>query len=176
MTPKGESKSSRIPNELWLQALLFMGIIALPVLLAGLTGAVAFERSKTVQFCSSCHIMEPFVKGVEHSKSDLLSAKHFQRHWINHNSCYTCHTDYDFLGPMTAKIRGLRHLYANALGADEAPKLYKPFPNGNCLQCHGKTFKYLEHPVHVPMIEQLRNNEVSCIDCHGPVHPPAGAP
>jgi nitrate/TMAO reductase-like tetraheme cytochrome c subunit len=75
---------------------------------------------------------------------------------------------------MSAKIRGLRHLYANAVGAKAPPKLYKPFPNGNCLQCHGNTFKYLEQPVHVPMIEALRNNETSCIDCHGPVHPAAG--
>ena len=30
MTPKGDSKSSRIPSELWLQALLFLGIGALP--------------------------------------------------------------------------------------------------------------------------------------------------
>lgn len=175
MSAKNSERPSKIPSELWLQALLFLGIIALPALLAGLTGAVAFERSKSVKFCSSCHIMEPFIQGVENSKSELLSAKHFQRHWINHNSCYTCHTDYDFLGPMTAKVRGLRHLYANALGAKKAPKLYKPFPNGNCLQCHGNTFKYLEQEVHAPMLEQLKNNETSCIECHGPVHPPRDA-
>ena len=176
MPSKGQDKPPRIPPDIWLQALLFLGIVALPVLLASLTGAVAFERSKSVQFCSSCHVMTPFVQGVESSKSDLLSAKHFQRHWINHNSCYTCHTDYDFLGPMASKVRGLRHLYANALGAKNPPKLYKPFPNGNCLQCHGNTFKYLEQPVHAPMIEALKNDEASCIDCHGPVHPQAESP
>ncbi|PIR19530.1 MAG: hypothetical protein COV48_01515 [Elusimicrobia bacterium CG11_big_fil_rev_8_21_14_0_20_64_6] len=171
MAKNQNNQTPRIPSELWLQALLFLGVIALPVLLAGLTGAVAFERSKSVQFCSSCHVMEPFVHGVESSKSELLSAKHFQRHWINHNSCYTCHTDYDFLGPMSAKIRGLRHLYANAVGVKGRPKLYKPFPNGNCLQCHGKTFKFLEHPAHAPILEELQRNKISCIDCHGPVHP-----
>ncbi|MFA6028249.1 MAG: NapC/NirT family cytochrome c [Elusimicrobiota bacterium] len=171
MSEENDDKNRRGRAELWLQALLMLGVVAVPGLLALLTAGLSFERAKTVEFCSSCHVMGPFVQGVEDTKSDLLSAKHFQRHWINHNNCYTCHTNYDFFGPVDAKIRGLRHLYSNFTGFKKRPRLFKPFPNGNCLQCHGNTRKYRESPAHEPMLEQLGKDEMKCIECHGPVHP-----
>lgn len=158
----------------WLQWTLFLGIVFVPLMLSAVTAEVAFERTKSLEFCSSCHDMSPYADDLKNPDSELLAAKHYQYRRINNNQCYTCHTDYNFLGPVNAKVRGMRHLLAYYLGPQKSPSLYKPFPNASCLQCHEGAKSFVKSGIHEPLMEQIRSNEMSCISCHGPVHPTHG--
>jgi len=151
---------------------LFVFIVILPFVVSGTTATVSFGRASDVEFCASCHVMTPYVEDMRDPQSDKLAAKHFQHKWISSKQCYTCHTNYDFLGPVDAKIRGLRHAAAYYLSPrKDKIKLYKPFPNASCLHCHedAKTFK--ESETHGSMMESIKSGEMSCVECHGPVHP-----
>ena len=157
--------------RIYRHAILATVIIVVPVLYSVVTAEVALERSKTVEFCASCHVMTPYVEGLKAPDSDLLSAKHYQYRRINNNQCYTCHADYDLFGPVRAKMNGLRHLAHYYLGKPREIKIYKPFPNSHCLQCHDGAKSFVRAESHKEIIDQLRSDEMKCIDCHGPVHP-----
>ena len=151
---------------------LFFVVALLPALVSAVTIPVTFKRAKTVEFCASCHVMHPFVDDLKNPQSENLAAKHFDRRWIAHDQCYTCHTDYVWFGPLSAKTRGLRHLMAYYLAPEHRDiKLYEPFPNGNCLQCHGQARGYRENPVHEAAAAQIASGETRCPECHAPIHP-----
>lgn len=125
------------------------------------------ERSKTVEFCASCHEMGEKVKDLRNPKSKTLAARHATRFWVNKNQCYTCHTDYTMFGPVEAKLKGLGHMFV-ALTQDVKPndiKVWAPFPDRNCLQCH--------HTRRFDNIEEHGEREADerCISCHEEVHP-----
>lgn len=157
----------------WKPWLVFLSVLGGVFVLSLSTIEVSFERSKDVQFCGSCHTMKPFVSAMQDPKSKLLSAKHYQHSWIAERQCATCHADYGFLGPIENKVRGFRHVfhYYFTPSTNRTLHLYKPFPNENCLHCHGRTSMYNDNPAHQPILDQLHDNEISCIGCHGPVHP-----
>lgn len=157
--------------RIWRHIGLSAAIIVVPVLYSVVTAEVAFERSKTTQFCASCHVMTPYVEGLKDPDSELLAAKHYQYRRINHNQCYTCHADYDLFGPVKAKANGLKHMAHYYLGGSRPIKIYKPFPNSHCLQCHDGAKSFARAESHKEIMEGLRSGETSCIDCHGPVHP-----
>jgi nitrate/TMAO reductase-like tetraheme cytochrome c subunit len=157
----------------WVGWSFFLGIVVLPVLLSVVTAEVAFERSKTLEFCSSCHTMDPFVNDLKDQNSSTLASKHYQYRRINYNQCYTCHSDYGFLGPVKTKLTGMKHTAIYYLGhAAKHITLYSPFPNANCLQCHEGAKSFLNNPAHQPIMAELRSGEMSCISCHSPAHPP----
>lgn len=168
-----KEKKTRLEQLLnpWVQWALFLGVVAIPVILSAVTFEVSFTRSKKVEFCASCHVMHPFVNDLRSPDSELLAAKHYQFRRINHDQCYTCHTDYNFLGPAKAKFHGMQHLLAFYLGKPRKPKLYKPFPNENCLQCHDEAKSFVKAATHQDILPAIRSNEISCVSCHGPVHP-----
>ncbi|MDO8493918.1 MAG: NapC/NirT family cytochrome c [Deltaproteobacteria bacterium] len=124
------------------------------------------SRAKSVDFCMSCHQMSQHIDDVMNEKSTSLAAMHQKRHWINKNPCYTCHTDYSMFGPIEAKAKGLVHLYVSAFTdkKEEEIKLYQPYPDTNCLQCHqtSRFEKVEEHGDRLP--------EERCIDCHDNIH------
>lgn len=171
MSPKDPEVLDEERARLWRHAFLVMAIVAVPVFYSMVTAEVAFERSKTTEFCASCHVMTPYVEGLKDPDSELLSAKHYQYRRINHNQCYTCHADYDLLGPMRAKMNGLKHLAHYYFGEPRKIALYKPFPNDHCLQCHDGAKSFVKAESHKEIFEQLKSDEMKCIDCHGPVHP-----
>ncbi|MBI4062127.1 MAG: NapC/NirT family cytochrome c [Elusimicrobia bacterium] len=158
-------------NRLWRHALLALVIIVIPVLYSAVTAEVALERSKSLQFCASCHVMTPYVEGLKAPDSELLAAKHYQYRRINHNQCYTCHADYDMFGPAKAKANGLKHMIHYYFAPPRKIALYKPFPNSHCLQCHDGARSFVKAESHKEIIEALRSDEMKCFDCHGPVHP-----
>jgi cytochrome c-type protein NapC len=117
--------------------------------------------------------MTPWVNDLTNPDSETLAAKHFDRRWIAHDQCYTCHTDYVLFGRVNAKTRGMRHVAAYYLApARREIELYEPFLNANCLQCHGDARGYRENPVHEAAAEQIASGETKCPDCHAPIHPP----
>lgn len=149
--------------------LLFLFVIVLPGLLAAVTGKVAFSRAETVEFCSSCHVMTPWVENVTGKDSDSLASEHFKHRWIQHDQCYTCHSNYGFLGPIKAKIGGVRHVLAYYTGFTGHIDLYDPFPNENCLQCHREAKGFLENENHLPL-EDIFSGKDRCVDCHENLH------
>ena len=152
--------------------LTLFAVVVCPFLLSLITIHVAFERSKSLQFCGSCHIMTPYINDLKNGNRDTLASKHYQHRWISKDQCAVCHTDYRFLGTIDAKLRGLRHIVVFYLEPHAHPKgLYKSYSNDNCLQCHGGTKRFMENPVHISSIEQIQEGEMSCLDCHRPIHP-----
>jgi cytochrome c nitrite reductase small subunit len=149
---------------------LFFVILVLPGLLSLLTVETSFSRAKTVEFCGSCHTMTPWIEDVTSDESDSLAGDHFKRRWIQHDQCFTCHSNYSFLGPLKAKIRGMQHVMAFYMGGHEGPiKLYEEFPNENCLQCHVDAKGFREDSNHDP-IDELLSGKTRCVECHEQLH------
>lgn len=152
---------------------ILCGFLILAVWPLGFSGVSIYnlERAKTVAFCGSCHEMQERVADLKDPKSKNLASKHATRFWINDNACYQCHTDYTMFGPLSAKWRGLQHMYAAAVNRPkpEEIKLYTPFPDGNCLRCH-RTLKFDQVEEH-----QDRDPDERCVDCHDKIHPKPGS-
>ncbi|MGD0118841.1 MAG: NapC/NirT family cytochrome c [Candidatus Binatus sp.] len=154
--------------------LLVLGVA--PALVTLATFALSFQRAEHVAFCADCHTMTPWIADLENPKSKSLAATHFGNRWIQNDQCYTCHADYGFLGPIRTKLESMGHV-ARYYGFMEMPKqitLYKPFPNSNCLQCHGPAAGFQNNPAHVAVMKPILANQLSCVTCHQPIHTPVG--
>lgn len=152
-----------------LKILLFLFLLVFPAVLSAATAQVAFTRAETVEFCSSCHTMDPWAADVTGEDSDSLAHDHFARRWIQHDQCYTCHSNYGFLGPVKAKIGGVKHVIAFYTGFSGPIELYEDFPNANCLQCHEHAKGFREEDAHDP-IEDLIAGKDRCVECHDQLH------
>jgi nitrate/TMAO reductase-like tetraheme cytochrome c subunit len=155
--------------------LAFVGLFIFPVLTGMLGFETHFERSKQTRFCLSCHVMEPYGKSLYVDDKKYIPAAHFQNNRVPRDeACYTCHTDYTlYSGGIKAKIRGLRHIYAQYIGTIPQPiKLYKPFDNRECLHCHAGARSFEEGATHAAMMDDIKSNQMSCLSsgCHDMAH------
>lgn len=154
----------------------FMALFALPILCVFGAASDHVERSKQTSFCLSCHIMESYGKSLYVDDPQYIPAAHFQNHRIPvDEACYTCHTDYALYGGVYAKFRGLRHIYIQYLGHPPQPdkiKLYSPYNNRECLHCHLGARSFESNPVHMAIMDSIKNNEMSCVTsgCHDTIH------
>src|SRR5689334_25424062 len=90
----------------------FLLLFLLPAAATGIGGWYHLEQSKKTEFCLSCHVMTDYGKSLYIDDSAFLPASHFQNHRVpTGQACFTCHTDYTMYGDVSAKLRGLRHLY-----------------------------------------------------------------
>ena len=152
--------------------LLFLGVGVLPVPAILLSSAVGMEHSKGVEFCNSCHAMDPFVDDMRNVESDLLAASHFKNRFIQKEHCYSCHTDYGVFGTMEAKLSGMGHVYMDASGKWERPiEIRKPYRFRICLNCHAGAVKFEAEELHEDVIEGVVNGDIACDDCHDSAHP-----
>ncbi len=152
---------------------LFVSVALVPMMVAFLAFAHGLEDSATVRSCATCHAMTPFVEDLRNVKSDTLAALHFKNRYIQHNQCYTCHSDYGLTGTMTAKLEGLGHVWRYTTGRYTLPiKIAHPYSNVRCLSCHGESQKFLTSAGHPKEeLPGLVADKTSCLDCHGPAHP-----
>ncbi|HEB30776.1 hypothetical protein LCGC14_1633250 [marine sediment metagenome] len=152
--------------------LAFIVLFLLPVML--LAGGVFahYEKSKSNEFCLSCHAMEPYGKSLNIDDSDYLPAAHFQNNRVpQENACYTCHTSYTMFGGLKSKLEGLKHVYVYYLGnIPDKIELYEPYENRGCLYCHDGARSYEENMMHADMLDELIEDETSCLDCHSLTH------
>ncbi len=164
-----ELSSARVK---WLM-LLVLGVF--PALLVLATAGLSFRRAETLSFCSSCHTMTPWVMDLKDPQSKGIAPLHYRNRFILKDQCYTCHVDYDFMGPVDAKLDGVRHIvaYYTGIGIHNPIALYKPFPNNNCLQCHGAAAEF-QSQTHIAVMAQIKSNAMSCVVCHNPIHTPKG--
>lgn len=158
---------------------LLAGLGVFPILAAGTGNVTGFHATTTVDFCDSCHVMYPYVNDARDVKSNSLAAIHTRNPHFGGASCYTCHEDYGMFGTVNTKIEGTRHLwayYTKYRTADPETadiKLYKPFSNNTCRQCHSLTAPgWLDEPEHQTVLEDVKTDAVSCYSegCHGPAH------
>ena len=133
----------------------------------------------------SCHVMTDYGKSLRINDSSFVPASHFQNHRIPvDEACFTCHTDYTMYGDITAKLRGLRHVYVYYLGNVPKPeeiKLYRPYNNRECLHCHEGARTFEEGALHSAdpsIMAAIKSNETSCMTsgCHEHVHEVAKLP
>jgi nitrate/TMAO reductase-like tetraheme cytochrome c subunit len=152
------------------KALLFGGILVLPIIVVFLATAHGMQESMTVEACGHCHVMDSHVKDLRNPASDSLAAVHYKNRYIQDNHCYTCHSDYGMFGTVNAKFEGMGHVYHNLFGGYPTPiKIAKPYSNIRCLSCHGGAANFLaKHEK--DEIPKLLTNKDSCLDCHGPAH------
>jgi cytochrome c-type protein NapC len=160
--------------------LAFVCLLILP----GLAMTVGTERHmdnmRTTQFCTTCHIMQPYGQSLLVDDSAALPAQHFQNRRIpQEEACYTCHTDYALFGGIRSKVRGLRHLYAQYFRKPDKPKLYQPYDNAQCLHCHAGARTFDEGATHTADPDTLlavKSGKMSCLTsgCHDVAHNIAG--
>lgn len=154
------------------RTLMIVSMFALPVVVVLGTGSTVLETTKTVESCSSCHVMDPFVNDLSNPESSTLAARHFKNKWISEYQCYTCHTTYGAHGTFEGKRDGFRHWLLFVTRTWDEPISYSgSYPNINCTTCHADTQKFADVPSHQALSEKLRADEVSCTSCHGPAHP-----
>ncbi|MBO0726340.1 MAG: NapC/NirT family cytochrome c [Blastocatellia bacterium] len=157
--------------------LAFVALLVFPVLAGGMGVNQHIERSKTTNFCLSCHVMEDYGKSLRVDDRSYIPAAHFQYNRVPRDkACYTCHTDYTMYGDIHSKLRGLKHVYAYYLGKPSQPiKLYNPYNNRECLHCHLGARSFEESEAHAKdpqMMSRIKANQLSCStsECHNIIH------
>lgn len=168
---------ARLPFSLREKLLALVGVALLPTLTLGVSQGVAYERMKRIEFCRSCHTMEPFAADLTDPHSRTLASRHVRNHRVDpEHACSICHSTYALLGPAKDKIRGLRHLYAFYFhrGHDDLA-LYEPYRNANCLRCHAGAESFEGREEHQAVMDQLKGEETSCLSCHDQGAHPAAA-
>jgi nitrate/TMAO reductase-like tetraheme cytochrome c subunit len=155
----------------------FVAIMVVPVV-AGFAGLNQhIEHSKTVAFCTSCHVMSQYERSLHVDDVDHVPAKHWQYGRVpRETACFACHTDYTMYGDYKAKLRGLRHVYAQYIGT-VPPKLhlYTPYNNRECLHCHAGARSFVDAVTHRSepgRMEAVLANRTSCLTkgCHDITH------
>ena len=157
--------------------LAFVSLFVFPILSGSMGVSEHVERSKTTQFCTSCHVMNDYGKSLLIDDPSYIPAGHFQNNRVPRDSaCYTCHTDYAMYGGFRAKLRGLRHVYAQYLGKiPDKVELYNPYNNRECLHCHSGARSFEEgatHNLEEGRLELMKSNKLSCMStgCHSATH------
>jgi cytochrome c-type protein NapC len=157
--------------------LAFLGIFALPVLVVAFGAGSHMEHSKSTQFCLSCHVMQDYGRSLRVDDAEFLPASHFQNRRIpNEQACFTCHTEYTLYGDLSAKLRGLKHVWVQYLGTiPDTVHLYEKYSNRECLHCHqgARTFEEGGPHAESPAIrDSILADTKSCMTsgCHDVVH------
>ena len=130
------------------------------------------QHSKATTFCLSCHAMWPYGESLTESDEALLAAVHFENRYVPEDAaCYSCHTEYTLYGGLKAKLSGLDHMWhAYVAGVPDPIHLYNDYRNRECLRCHEGAPSFRQQPAHEGQLQALKEEELSCLLCHGPVH------
>ena len=152
-----------------------MGMLVFAILPVSWSYAVVMNRlnaMQTVEFCNSCHVMEPYVASLNVDDPESIPAIHYQNNWVpQKKACYDCHSEYGMFGDVKAKLNGLKHVYVNFItGPPEKIELYKPYHNRDCLHCHEPARRFQENEDHIDNLDDLHSGETSCLDCHDVGH------
>jgi nitrate/TMAO reductase-like tetraheme cytochrome c subunit len=155
----------------------FVALFVMPLLATGMGTSAHVERSKTTQFCTSCHVMAGYGQSLMIDDITHIPAKHYQNGRVpKETACYSCHTTYTMYGDLHAKMRGLRHVWVQYFGhIPEKVKLYSSYNNRECLHCHSGSRGFEETSAHheeAASMDRIRKNELSCLasGCHSVTH------
>ncbi len=150
----------------------FLAFFIFPALVFLIGMNIHFENSKKIEFCNSCHVMEPWVKSMMIENSNYIPAVHYQNNLVpKEKACYTCHKTYTMFGDIEAKLSGIGHLFKYTFGlVPDKIEMSRPYNNRECLHCHDGARSFVENVLHTSMIDDIKNNSISCIDCHNLLH------
>ena len=159
------------------RAVAFVGLVALPAVVLAVGFHEHLEKSKAKEFCTTCHVMQPYGKSLMVDDSEYIPAVHYQNNWVPRDqACFTCHTTYAMYGDVRAKLKGLRHLWVYYTQATpDTIHLYEPYQNRECLHCHGPARKFAEVEAHTEedtTMAAMRSGRLSCLTsgCHDVAH------
>ncbi|GIW47076.1 MAG: hypothetical protein KatS3mg078_0953 [Deltaproteobacteria bacterium] len=167
-------RGRRIVDDSTSKWLLLIALILLSPIVYLVYFGIAFEESKTVSFCNSCHVMNGYVKDLIDPDSETIAALHYQYRWIADNQCFQCHSEYGIFGNLAAKFSGIRHIWSYYIVGYETPiKLRGTYNNQVCLHCHGPVRSFQDVDEHKEYLKDLEANKQSCFgaDCHVSPHP-----
>lgn len=165
-----------IPIVTFYKMLALTTFIFIPLAAIAVANYHTFEGVHEVRACAQCHVMMPMVNDLHDPNSDTLAARHFKNKWIAQNQCYECHADYGLSGNLDAKMNGFRHLVRYTTGVYEEPIKYRGhFDNANCFKCHAGMPKFERGLSHKTVMNVLKENTLSCLNCHGQAHPTRAA-
>jgi len=161
---------------------LFLGLGAFPIAAAAAGNIEGYERTKQRAFCGDCHVMTAQRDDSDNPLSESLSARHARNKLFGDANCYACHEDYGMFGTVLTKLGGMRHVwlyytqYRTTTLAEAKEKIHilKPFPNGNCMQCHStEAMLWLQVADHRETLDDVRSGRITCASagCHGYAHP-----
>ncbi|MEO8877939.1 MAG: NapC/NirT family cytochrome c [Polyangiaceae bacterium] len=165
-------------TKIWLVCAL--GVFPIGAAMSG--NIEGYERTKARSFCASCHVMIAHTGDSDDPHSQTLSARHARNKLFGSENCYACHEDYGMFGTIATKMGGMKHVwlyyteYHNTpiVEAKKTIRLYEPYPNDNCMQCHSTTGElWLKIPDHKAALTDVRAGNLSCASsgCHGRAHP-----
>ena len=151
---------------------LLVGLLALPLLLSAGNISYGFHKSSSNGFCLSCHEMQRHGKSLFVDNRQALAAVHYQNRLVDREAiCYSCHKDYAMFGDVTAKLNGLRHVWAHYIaGVPKKIELYRPYPHSNSLHSNDDAPRFVEGVAHRPILPALYAGTTSCLSCHRIAH------
>jgi hypothetical protein len=156
---------------LW-KLLAAAALFAVPSATVAVANYHTFVGVHEVQACNRCHVMTPMVTDMHDPESDTLAARHFKNRWIPTDQCYACHSDYGLSGDLAAKAEGYRHLARYTSHTYAEPIVARGrYDNKNCMKCHSGMPKFEAVASHHTVGDELEDNAMSCLNCHGLAHP-----
>ncbi len=124
--------------------------------------AGAAEYTSRSQFCSSCHIMEPYYESWEHSSHHDVA-------------CIKCHFPPGAAEKVRGKMLGLVQLL-KYVTKTASPRLSAEIPDESCLRCHDTRLlagRVSFHGIpfdHRPHLSEVRRGmHLRCTSCHGQI-------
>lgn len=144
---------------------------ALVAFLVGLPIGLAFlEYTTRPQFCSSCHIMEPYVKSWEDSAHGRAGV-----------GCVECHYEPGIVETAEGKFKAINQVVKYVTGT-EGTKPWAEVSDNSCMRsgCHsarlltgkvefelGRTSIAFDHAPH--LLEMRRSKKLRCTSCHSQI-------
>ena len=157
--------------------LALVAALVLPAMTLAGAVSINMRKSTEVEFCLSCHEMEPYGASMQLDDDEALPAVHYQNRLVSRETaCYDCHTDYTMYGTVSAKLNGLKHVYKHYLGeVPERIELYQPYDSAICLNCHAGAKSFTgnrDHRRKPGLLDSIASGAKGCLDsgCHAVVH------
>ena len=153
-----------------------IGVVILPGLAFVFSNLALMERSKSVDFCGSCHEMAPVLETVV-GEGDSLAAIHYRSAFPSKEACFVCHSGYGIWGDVNAKLAGINHMIHTVRGNQPYPlEMRDTFDITSCLDCHAGSapFQVVKGHRTRGIQNRLISGEIGCTGaCHERAHPPA---
>ena len=157
------------------ESVLSAGFVFLPLLAFALGNAILMERSKSTEFCASCHVMQPVHDSAREENGTLASFHLAEGAVPARESCYSCHSGYGIWGGFDAKLAGVGHMLHTVRDSYDYPlTLNQPYNIDACLSCHAEArgFRAVDAHQMVEIQEALLSGEMGCTGtCHPSAHP-----
>ena len=141
---------------------LLAGVVGLAILIP--TTAVTVEYTARSEFCSSCHIMDPYYESWENSSHA-------------HVSCIECHYEPGTLETVAGKFQALSQL-AKYATRTEGTKPWAEVSDQSCMRSGCHSVPMLEGSIdfdgikfdHGPhLLEARRGKRLRCVTCHSQI-------